>query len=130
MEYTDDSQLPELSDEAFVAMRATVRPFTVCVLKGGPGFEPPGPDPTTGVTAIIWRHGKRNTALRMAGLMPIICPISDGTDIKGVCVLDATPEQADRIMANDPAVRAGVLTYELHPSRSYAGSALPVTTAS
>ena len=125
MGYTNDSELPALSDDEFLALRATVRPFTVCILRRGPNFEPPGPDPTTGVTRIIWQHGKRNTALRLAGLMPIICPVSDGTEVKGVCIMDATPEVADRIMAGDPAVRAGVLTYEIHASRSYAGSTLP-----
>ena len=125
MGYSDDSQLPALSDEEFLALRATVRPFTVCILRGGPNFEPPGPDPATGGTRILWQHGKRNTALRLAGLMPVICPVSDGTEVKGVCILDATPEDADRIMAGDPAIRAGVLTYEIHASRSYAGSTLP-----
>lgn len=125
MGYTDDTQLPALSDEEFLALRATVRPFTVCILKGGPSFETPGRDPTIGVTRIIWQHGKRNTALRLAGLMPVICPVSDGSEVKGICILDATPDEADRIMAGDPAVRAGVLTYEIHASRSYAGSTLP-----
>lgn len=125
MGYTHDSELPVLSDEDFMASRATLRPFTVLVLRGGPNFEPPGPDPTVGVTRIIWQHGKRNARLRMAGLMPIICPIGDGGDIKGIAVLNATVEEADKIMAADPAVLAGVLAYELHESRSFAGSALP-----
>lgn len=34
-------------------------------------------------------------------------------------------EEADRIMSRDPAVQAGVLTYELHPTRTFPGSALP-----
>jgi len=125
MAYTDDSQLPLLSEEDFLASRATLRPCTVLVLKAGPAFEPPGPDPTTGVTKIIWQHGKRNARLRMAGLMPIVCPIGDGGAIKGIAILIASVEESERIMAADPAVLAGVLTYELHDSRTLAGSAVP-----
>lgn len=125
MGYTDDSQLPALSDEDFLASRATVRPCTVRILRGGPNFESPGLDPTTGMTRIIWQHGKRKPALRMAGLMPIICPISDGGDFEGIFVLDATIEEAERILAGDTAVVAGVLGYELYVSRCHAGSSLP-----
>jgi hypothetical protein len=86
----------------------------------------PGPDRDQGVARIIWEHGKRNLALRTAGLMPIICPVTDGSGVAGVCVLDASPEDAERIMAGDPAVKAGVLTYDVHPTRGFPGSALPV----
>jgi hypothetical protein len=125
MGYTEDSQLPALSDEDFMASRATLWPFTVLILRGGPNFEPPGPDPTVGVARIIWQHGKRNAMLRMAGLMPIVCPIGDGGDIKGIAVLNARVEEPDKIMAANPAVLAVVLAYEVHESRSFAGSALP-----
>jgi len=40
-------------------------------------------------------------------------------------VFAATPEEVDRIYAADPAVQAGMLTYEIHPTRSFPGSALP-----
>lgn len=100
MDYREFKRLPELSDEEFLAERARVRPFTACILKKGPKFEAPGPDHTAGVTKIIWQHGA------------------------GLSIFDATIEDVDAIMSDDPAVVAGVLTYELHPTRSYAGSAL------
>ena len=95
------------------------------ILKAGPNFLPPGPDRTSGVTKIIWAHGKRNYALRSAGLMPIVCPIGDGSGVAGVSIFAADPEEVDRIMSGDPAVQAGVLTYEIHPTRTFPGSALP-----
>lgn len=70
-------------------------------------------------------HGKRNYALHMAGLMPIVCPIADGGEVVGLGVFDASPEDVERIMAADPAVRADILTYEVHPTRSFPGSTLP-----
>jgi hypothetical protein len=68
MNFAEFSQLPDLSDEEFLAELANIRPYTACILKHGPNFEPPGPDHTNGVTKIIWQHGKRNTALHRAGL--------------------------------------------------------------
>jgi ethanolamine utilization microcompartment shell protein EutS len=57
--------------------------------------------------------------------MPVICPVSDGSDLAGIGILVTTPEEADRIMAGDPAVQSGILTYEVHPTRSFPGSRLP-----
>ena len=125
MAYTDDSHLPEISDEMLTAVRDSAQPYTLVILKAGPRFAMPGPNRDADLTGIIWQHGKRNLALRTAGLMPIICPIADGSGLCGVCILDATPEDAERIMALDPGVRAGVFTYEIHPTRSFPGSALP-----
>jgi hypothetical protein len=57
--------------------------------------------------------------------MCIICPISDGTDMAGIAIFDAEPPETERIMADDPAVKAGVLVYEIHPARSFPGDCLP-----
>ena len=54
-----------------------------------------------------------------------MCPVADGTNIAGIGVFAATPEDTDRIYARDPAVRAGVLRYEVHPTRTFPGSTLP-----
>jgi hypothetical protein len=123
--YTDDSQLPEVSDELLEGALPTTRPYTVVVLKAGPRFQPAGPDRDPEVAGIIWAHGKRNYALHLAGLMPVVCPIADGSGVTGVSVFDASPEDTERIMAGDPGVRAGVFTYDIHPSRSFPGSSLP-----
>ena len=103
---------------------AQTLPYTVVILKAGPRYSPPGPDRDPEVAALIWQHGKRNMRLRAAGLMPIICPIADGGPIVGVSVFATTPEEAERISSVDPAVQAGALTYEVHPTRSFPGSAL------
>jgi hypothetical protein len=125
MQYTDDRDLPEVSDEEFEKARTTVRPYTAVVLRPGPAFEAPGADRTSGVTAIIRSHGKRNYALHVAGLLPIVCPIGDGGDVVGLCVFDAPAEDVERIMAADPGVQQGVLRYDVHPTWSFPGSILP-----
>jgi hypothetical protein len=129
MHYTDDSALPEVREEEFLAVRQAAMPYTVMILRAGPNFRMPGPDGDPAVTEVIMRHGKRNLALRLAGLMPIICPIGDGSGVTGIGVFDASPDEVERIMAADPGVTAGVFTYEVHPCRSFPGSALPGGTA-
>jgi len=125
MKYTDDSGLPEVSEEEFLAVRQAARAYTIMILRAGPNFRMPGPDGDPGVTDIIMRHGKRNLALKLAGLMPIICPIGDGSGVTGIGVFDAGPEEVERIMDADPGVMTGVFTYEVHACRSFPGSALP-----
>jgi hypothetical protein len=121
----DDGHLPEVTDDMLRQALATTRPFTVVVLKAGPGFEPPGPDRSPAVAGIVLAHGRRNYALHLAGLLPVVCPVADGSALTGIGVFDATPEEVDRIMAGDPGVQAGVFTYDIHPSWSFPGSTLP-----
>jgi hypothetical protein len=125
MSYNDDRDLPVVTDEQLEESLKKTRGYTVLILKAGPKFEPPTSDRTSGVTKIIWEHGKRNSALRLAGLMPIVCPIADGSGVTGVGIFDASVEDVERIMAADPGVKAGLFTYEIHPSRSFPGSKLP-----
>jgi hypothetical protein len=117
--YTDDRGLPDVTDAMLDAARQTFRPYTIVILNAGPNFSMPGPDRSSGVSAIIWRHGKRNLALHEAGLMPIVCPVADGSGVCGICIFDATPEDAERIMSLDPGVQAGVFTFEVHPTRTF-----------
>jgi len=129
MRYTDDSSLPEISEQEFLDLRQTSAPYTVMILKPGPNFRMPGADRDDEVTKIITAHGKRNARLKAAGLMPIVCPIADGSGVTGIGVFDASPEESARIMAEDPGVKAGVFTFDVHPSRSFPGSTLPMPEA-
>lgn len=124
MKYVDDSDLPQVTDEMLREALTQTRPYTAVILKAGPKFEPLGPDRSTPVAKIILEHGKRNYALRLAGLLRVVCPVADGSGVAGISVFDASPEDVDRIMSGDPAVRADVLTYEIHPTRSFPGSSL------
>ena len=77
-----------------------------------------------GAEQIVWEHGRRNLALRAEGKLPIVCPTTDESDWAGVAIFAAPPEEADALMADDPGVKAGVFTYELHPVFGFPGSAL------
>jgi hypothetical protein len=64
-------------------------------------------------------------SLRSDGLLSIVCPVTDDTDLCGVAIFNTSVEQARQIMDDDPGVRAGVFTYEVHPIRSFPGDSLP-----
>ena len=93
--------------------------YTLMLLQQGPAWDTPDRD------AIIWEHGRRNFALRADGVLAIVCPVPDDSTLCGIGVFDASEDQVVRIMDDDPGVRAGVFTYELHPVRSFPGDALP-----
>lgn len=130
MKYTDDSDLPQVTNEILREALTRTRPYTAVILKAGPKFEPLGPDRSTPVAKIIWEHGKRNYALRLAGFLRIVCPVADGSGVTGIGVYDASPEDVERILAGDPAIKAGVLTFAIHPTRTFPASSLNVEEAS
>ena len=122
--YTSDAALPAVTDEMLRDALQRTRPYTVCILKATPAFQPPGPARESRVADLIWGHGKRNYALYLAGLMPIVCPIGDGSGTTGISIFDADPDGADQIMRHDPAVKAGLFTYEIHPTQTFPESTL------
>jgi len=123
MRYTNESSLPEVTDEMLKASLADTRPYTIVILKAGPRYSPPANrDPE--VAATIWKHGKRNFALRKAGLLRVVCPVADGSEVAGLGIFDADPDETDRILAEDPAVKEKILSYEIHPTRTFPDSTL------
>ena len=73
---------------------------------------------------IVREHGQRNMALQAAGIMPIVCPVGDG-EISGIGIFNTDPDEARAIMADDPGVRAGIFTFEVHNCRGFPGDSLP-----
>lgn len=116
---TDYLELPHISDEVMRQGLASTRSYTVAILRKGPAYDPPRSD------SIIREHGRRNFALRAAGLLAIVCPIADGTQMAGVGIFDADQASVEQILLGDPAIQAGVLTYEVHPTRGFPGDCLP-----
>jgi len=114
-----ESELPVVSDEMLADARAASASFTVAILKAGPRSSMPGPDRNDEVTRIIWAHGKWNFALYLAGLLPVVCPIADGSGVAGVGIFAVDEPAVSTILDADPAIEAGVLTYELHPTRTF-----------
>ena len=108
-----------ITDDYMQDMMTKTRPYTLVFLKDGPNR---GADDDA---AVIWEHGRRNFALRAEGVLAVVCPIWDDTPMDGIGIFDAPPEDVVRIMDDDPAVKAGILTYEIHATRSFPGDGLP-----
>ena len=87
--------------------------------EGRPKPQPPRAE------KIIWEHARRNFLLRARGLLPIVCPISDGSHLAGIGIFNADVDEAKAIVDQDPAVEKGILVYEAHPCRSFPGDCLP-----
>jgi len=108
-----------ITDDYMRQMLAATRNYSLVILKIGPHRHDGGADGT------IWEHGRRNFALRAEGVLAIVYPIADGSEVAGVGIFDASAEDVRAIMDEDPAVQAGILTYEVHPCRGFPGSSLP-----
>ena len=108
-----------ITDEYMRQMSAKTRNYTIVILKAGPNINQEGAE------KIIWEHGRRNYELRADGVLAIVCPIGDGSGVMGLDIFNATVDEAKKIIDEDPAVKAGVFVYEIHPCRSFPGDSLP-----
>ena len=111
--------MTEITDEYMRERRSKARGYTLVLLRATPAFDPA----TCG--AIIWEHGRRNMSLMADGPLSIVCPVADDTDLAGIGIFDAPAEVVAGIMDGDPAVQAGVFSYELHPVLGFPGQQLP-----
>lgn len=108
-----------VTDEFMKQMISTTKSYCAVILKAGPKRHEPG------VEKIIWEHGRRNFALRADGVLSIVCPVADGSNVTGVGIFNADVEEVKKIMDEDPGVKAGVFVYEIHACRSFPGDSLP-----
>jgi hypothetical protein len=108
-----------ITDDYMRQMIATAKSYSIVILKAGPNRNEPG------VEKIIWEHGRRNFALRADGVLSIVCPITDGSNVSGIGIFNANVEEVKKIMDEDPGVKAGVFLYEIHECRSFPGDSLP-----
>src|SRR5271157_4019627 len=111
--------MTEITDAQMKAMLATVKPYCACILHATAKRKEPGAD------LIVREHARRNFQLKAEGILPVVCPISDTTDVRGIGIYVGTVEEIARVMDDDPGVKAGIFTYELHPCQSFPGSTLP-----
>src|SRR4030095_12153261 len=108
-----------ITDDYMQKMLMLIKPYTAVILKKGPEYSN-HPD----LTAIIWEHARKNFSLKEDGLLSIVCPVNDGSDVTGIGIFNADEEQTKKIMDEDPGVKIGVFVYEIHPTRSFPGSSL------
>lgn len=107
-----------ITDEYMRERIAAARQYCVVILKAGPAKR------AEGAEKIIWEHGRRNFELRASGVLSIVCPVADGSDVSGIGIFNASLEETRKIMDEDPGVKAGIFVYELHVCRGFPGDSL------
>lgn len=110
--------MTEITDEYMKMMMPKTKEYCLVILKFGPNKA------MKGVEKIIWEHGRRNFSLRADGLLTIVCPVRDGSEVQGIGLFNAGRDEVRSIMEEDPGVKAGVFVYDLHVCRSFPGDCL------
>jgi len=108
-----------ITDEFMKQMISKTKNYCIVILKAGPNRN------MAGVEKVIWEHGRRNFALRSEGVLSIVCPISDGSNVKGIGIFNTGIAEVKKIMDDDPGVKEGIFVYETHECRSFPGDRLP-----
>jgi hypothetical protein len=107
-----------ITDEQIRQLAATAKPYSLALLWWGPHRHMDGAEATE------LEHQRRMVQLRADGVIAILCPATSET-LAGVAVLNAPPEQARDIMADDPCVQAKMILCEVHACRGFPGDGLP-----
>jgi len=108
-----------ITDDYMRKMLRTTKRYTLVILHRTSRRSEPGAD------RIVWEHGRRNFELRKNGCLCIVGPVvRDETDVTGLCLFYTGLKRTKRIMNEDPAVQAGIFTYEAHVIEGFPGDAL------
>ncbi len=95
------------------------RAYTLVVLHRTPARDAQGAD------KVVWEHGRRLFELKRDGIVDVVCPADeDSSGVSGVCILSVDAAKAREIMDADPAVKAGIFTYDVHSVRGLPGDRL------
>jgi uncharacterized protein YciI len=109
----------EITNDYIQDMLSKAKDYALVLLKPGANAN------NNDIQETLWEHVRRNFTLREEGSLPIVGPITVESNISGVGIFDTSVEEAADIMNADPAVQAGIFTYEIHPFRSFPGDKLP-----
>jgi hypothetical protein len=70
--------MTEVTDAYMQEQLTKSREYSVVLLKAAKKYGQEGSD------AVIWEHGRRNFILRDQGLLSIVCPVIDDTELCGI----------------------------------------------
>ena len=108
-----------ISDDRMKQRLSQTKSYTLVVWKATPKRHEPAAE------KIVWEHGRRNFLLMDEGILPIVCPMTSIGEISGIGIFAATLEETRKIMSEDPAVNAGIFTYEMQSCLGFPGAFLP-----
>ncbi len=108
----------ELGLEAILAVVGTARAHTAVILRKGENYDT--------VRDSEMGHLRHIFAMRAAGQQVITLPVTGEGEIRGIGIfLSEDREEVERLVAADPGVTLGRLTYELISVMGIPGDALP-----
>lgn len=96
-----------------------LKPYFFVLLKKGPNRE------QDSVTAAKIQKGHMDNINRLAAAdkLNVAGPFLDEGDMRGIFIFDCTSEDSVKAMIEgDPAIKAGRLTYEIHPWMTQKGT--------
>ena len=107
-----------ITDEYFREIHSKLRDYTMVLIKSTPKRN------DAGAEAIIFEHARKNFAIREDGLVSIVCPVFGDNDLSGMYIFNIPASEVQRIMDDDPAVKAGIFNYEIYPCKGFPGDSL------
>src|ERR1039457_1698353 len=87
--FPGDDAMAEINDDFMKQMMTKSKGYCAVILKHGPNWNSPDRD------KIIWEHGRRNVSLRADGVLAIVCPVRDESDLSGIGIFNGTLEEID-----------------------------------
>ncbi|NUR70939.1 MAG: hypothetical protein HOU81_08970 [Hamadaea sp.] len=81
-----------------------------------------------GAAATELEHQRRMVALRADGVIAVLCPVVDDSEagMAGVLIMSIGADEAKALIAEDPCVQAGMMTFEAHTCLTFPGDPVPV----
>ena len=112
----------EDSTYTFDMNKYEMKTYYMVFLKSGPNRS----QDSTEAMKIQIAHLNNIQKMANEGKLAIAGPFLDNTELRGIFILNVESiEEAEKLVSEDPAVKAGRLTYEIHPWMSAKGSTLP-----
>ena len=111
--------MQQITNEYMQQMLMQTKAYSLLILKPRPNAQ------RDDVQQIIWEHGRNNFKLRAQGLLSVVCPVAQQSEIVGIGIFNADADTVHECMKEDPAIKEGVFTYEVLPVRSFPGDSLP-----
>ena len=110
--------MSSVTDEQIRELAESAQPYSLALLSWGPDRH------RDGAEAIELEHQRRMVSLRADGVIAVLCPVASDT-LSGVAIMTLPADEARDVMAGDPCVQAGMMTYEVHACFGFPGDTLP-----
>ncbi len=117
--FARNRMLPVITEETMLARLGATSTHTAVLLPVTDKFQRPAVGP------IVWGHGRRSMALTDAGLLAVVLPVTDDTDLASIGISAAPAEGTARSWTTTQAYAPAFLGYKTHPVRSFPGATLP-----